>query len=45
VYNTAVTAQQADYLAILTDWRLVGEDIAHLVDEQREELSAASKDD
>ena len=44
-YNTGVTPEQADYLAILADWRLVGTDIAHAVDEQREKLSATSKDD
>lgn len=44
-YNRSTTAEQADYLAMLADWRLIGMDIARALDEQRAKLLAGSEVD
>lgn len=44
-YNRSTTPEQADYLAILNDWRLIGMDFTCALDEQRAKLSTGSKVD
>ncbi|MBN2217568.1 MAG: hypothetical protein JW719_09340 [Pirellulales bacterium] len=33
-YNKSLTAAQADYLAIYSDWRMIGLDFAQILDAQ-----------
>lgn len=30
-YNRSMSAEQADYLALLADWRMIGQDLRHAV--------------
>lgn len=36
VYNTSLTAEQADYLALLSDWLVVGHDLNKAMSEYKE---------
>jgi hypothetical protein len=36
VYNTSLSPEQADYLALLSDWRVVGNDLRNAMAEYRE---------
>jgi hypothetical protein len=46
-YNRSLTPEQADYLALYADWRLVGMDLACILDKERAEQgsSASSQTD
>lgn len=35
-YNTALTPEQADYLALLSDWSVVGDDLINAMAEYKE---------
>jgi len=39
-YNQSLTPAQADYLALRGDWRLVGRDLACVLDQQQKNRSA-----
>lgn len=43
-YNQSVTPAQADYLALRGDWRLVGMDLARILDEERARLAGSPAD-
>ena len=37
-YNRSITPEQADYLAMFSDWQFIGMDIASALDEERAKL-------
>jgi len=39
-YNRSMTPEQADYLAMLSDWQLIGMDLARVLDEEGAKLSS-----
>ena len=43
-YNGAITPAQADYLALRGDWRLVGLDLARVLDTERTRLADGRAD-
>jgi len=43
-YNRSLTPEQADYLALHADWRLIGMDLAHVLDEEQGILASGRTD-
>jgi len=43
-YNGSITPAQADYLALRGDWRLVGLDLARVLDAERTKLAGSRAD-
>ena len=43
-YNRSLTSEQADYLALRADWRLVGMDLARAIDSEQEVVAGAQAD-
>jgi hypothetical protein len=41
-YNRSLTPEQADYLALYADWRLVGMDLARILDKERGEQGSSA---
>jgi phosphoglycolate phosphatase-like HAD superfamily hydrolase len=43
-YNQSITPAQADYLAIRGDWQLIGMDLAHILDTERQRMVGTQAD-
>ena len=43
-YNRSLTPEQADYLALRADWRLIGMDLARAIDSEQEVVAGAQAD-
>lgn len=43
-YNRSLTPEQADYLALQADWRLIGMDLGRVLDEEQEILASSRTD-
>jgi hypothetical protein len=43
-YNKSLTPEQADFLALSADWRIIGMDVAHAVDNEKESCLAGRAD-
>ncbi len=43
-YNQSITPAQADYLALRSDWQLIGMDLAHVLDKEYKGLAENQAD-
>lgn len=42
-YNSSITPEQADFLALKNDWEVVGEDIAYAIEKEKSNLDVQGK--
>ena len=43
-YNRSLTPEQADHLALCADWRLIGMDLANVLDREPKKLACSQTD-
>ncbi len=42
-YNSSITPEQADYLALKNDWQVIGNDFANAIEQEKSNLNVQGK--